>query len=90
MDLTISLITLMLLASLALGLLRIARGPTVTDSLLGVQFTSTVGIGLLPLIEIIWGVPNLIDIALVLALLGTPATLAFARLSTNARREDTE
>ncbi|MBX3176363.1 MAG: multiple resistance and pH regulation protein F [Candidatus Hydrogenedentes bacterium] len=73
------LIVLVLLISLGLGLTRIALGPTVADSLLGVQFTSTIGIALLPLIGIMWGVPALVDIALVLAVLGVPATLAFLR-----------
>jgi len=80
MDIMTAIVALVLLTSLALGLVRVASGPTVADSLLGVQFTATIGIGLLPIIGIIWNVPSLIDLALVLAILGVPATLAFARL----------
>ncbi len=78
------LLASLMLACLAAGLVRIARGPTISDSLLAIQFTATLGIGLLPFIGVIWRIPALIDIALVIAVLGVPATAAFFRLRANA------
>jgi multicomponent Na+:H+ antiporter subunit F len=80
METAMLIVALILLICLVIGLSRIALGPTIADGILALQFTSTVGIGLLPVLGVIWSIPSLIDIALVLAVLGVPTTLAFSRL----------
>ena len=75
------LITVLLMSiCLVVGFYRVIAGPTRSDSLLAVQFSSTVAIGILLLLSVTSSLPYLIDIAMVIAILGLPATLAFTRL----------
>ena len=84
-------ITLMLMGiCLVVGFYRVIVGPTLSDSLLAVQFTSTVAIGMLLLISVNSSLPHLIDLALVIAILGLPATLAFTRLDSAQIIEEQE
>lgn len=66
-----------LMLSLALGLVRILRGPRVADRMLAAQLIATTGVGLLLLLHPLLGVPALLDVALVLALLAAVSVAAF-------------
>ena len=64
------------LATVALGLVRILRGPAVADRIMAAQLLGTGGIGALLLIASATGLPAAIDVALSLALLAAFASVA--------------
>lgn len=68
------------LLSVVFGLPRLLRGPTRADRLLATQLLSTGGIGTLLLLGAA-GSPALLDVALVLALVGAFASVAFIMAS---------
>lgn len=68
------------LLSVIVGLARLLRGPTRADRLLAAQLLSTGGIGTLLLLGAA-GSPGLLDVALVLALVGAFASVAFVMAS---------
>ncbi len=70
-------ITLILLASLLPGLLRVWRGPGVADRMLAAQLLGTTGIALLLVLSERMAMPALRDVALLLALLALLAVMAF-------------
>jgi multicomponent Na+:H+ antiporter subunit F len=72
----------LLLATLALLLVRLAKGPTVFDRLLATNTVGTVSVLLLATIGFLTGRPDFLDLALVYGLLnivGTIAVLKFFR-----------
>jgi len=66
-----------LLLTLALGLVRIWRGPTAADRMLAGQLFSTTGVALLLVLAESQSLPALRDIALVLVVLSVLAVVAF-------------
>jgi multicomponent Na+:H+ antiporter subunit F len=68
-----------LLASVAMALWRVVRGPTAADRMLGAQLVGTGGIGAVLLLSAARGDPAVVDVALVLALLAAFAAVAFAK-----------
>jgi multicomponent Na+:H+ antiporter subunit F len=66
------------LLMVALGLVRILRGPTVADRIMAAQLLGTGGIATLLLIAAATGMDAAIDVALSLALLAAFASAAFA------------
>ena len=67
---------LILLAALA-GLYRALRGPAAADRMMAAQLLCSGGIGALLLVAAATGMAGVVDVALVLALLGAFATVAF-------------
>jgi multicomponent Na+:H+ antiporter subunit F len=82
----LEVIAILLLVSLALGLLRIWRGPGVADRMLAAQLFGTTGVALLLVLAELQRLPALRDIALVLALLAVLAVLAFVARVWNRKR----
>lgn len=70
---------LVLLASLAGGLLRVLRGPTRADRMLAGQLAGTVGVALLLVLSALRHEPALRDAALIFALLAAVTVVAFVR-----------
>ena len=70
------------LAMVALGLLRILRGPEDADRMMAAQLLGTGGIAALLLAGAAIGAPVAVDIALTLALLTTFAAIAFVKKGT--------
>ncbi|MCA1441544.1 cation:proton antiporter [Ensifer sp. IC4062] len=70
---------LLLSAALLLTVLRIVRGPTLPDRVLGLDMLVAIAIGLIAVIAIKTGFDLYIDIAIALGLVGFLATVAFAR-----------
>ena len=68
----------LVLVLLALGLVRVLRGPGDADRMMAAQLIGTCGIAALLLIGVIGGTSAAIDVALVLALLASFAAAAFA------------
>jgi multicomponent Na+:H+ antiporter subunit F len=67
------------LATVALGLVRILRGPGNADRMMAAQLIGTGGIASLLLLGEATGVTGVADVALTLALLATFVSIAFAR-----------
>ena len=65
------------LVMVALGLVRILRGPAVADRIMAAQLLGTGGIATLLLIAAATGIPAATDVALLLALLAAFASVAF-------------
>jgi len=68
-----------ILVMLALGLVRILRGPGDADRMMATQLVGTGGIAALLLLGAVTGVPAAVDVALTLALLATLASIAFVK-----------
>jgi multicomponent Na+:H+ antiporter subunit F len=77
MGVILVVLSIFLLMCLLLGLVRVAAGPTATDSMLASQLTASTGVGFLVLIAAPLNLPALIDVALVLALLSAVAAVAY-------------
>ena len=71
------------LAMLALGLIRILRGPTTADRIMAAQLLGTGGVATLLLIGAATAMPAAIDVALLLALLSAFASAAFVNAGPN-------
>jgi multicomponent Na+:H+ antiporter subunit F len=71
--------SLVLLATMSVGLLRAFRGPTPSDRMMAVQLMGSSGIGVLLVLGPAIAVPALVDVALVFALLAAVAIAAFTR-----------
>ncbi len=76
---------LFVLGTVALGLIRILRGPDDADRILAAQLLGTGGVAALLLLGVANGVNAVGDLALLLALLATFASVAFV---TGANRPD--
>jgi multicomponent Na+:H+ antiporter subunit F len=68
-----------LLFNIALGLIRVWRGPTAADRMLAAQLFGTTGIAIVLLLAVAGGEPAGVDVALVFALLAVLTLLAFVR-----------
>lgn len=72
-------VAIVLMASIAVGLVRVAIGPTPSDRMMAAQLMGTSGIGVTLLLAPIVEVPALVDVALIFALLAAVAVTAFTR-----------
>jgi multicomponent Na+:H+ antiporter subunit F len=71
--------SLVLLLTMAAGLVRVLIGPTAADRMMAAQLLGTSGIGVLLLLAPALGVPALLDVALIFALLAAVSVAAFTR-----------
>jgi multicomponent Na+:H+ antiporter subunit G len=69
----------LILALLALGLVRVLRGPGEADRMMAAQLIGTAGIASLLLLGAVTDVPATVDVALTVALLATFASIAFVK-----------
>jgi len=72
------------LAMVALGLVRILRGPTDADRVMAAQLLGTGGIAALLLVGAATAEPAIADVALTLALLAAFAAIAFVKAAAPA------
>ncbi len=70
---------LLVLATVVASLVRVLRGPGITDRVMAAQLLGTGGIAVLLLLGAATGTPGLTDAALTLALLAAFATVALVR-----------
>lgn len=78
---------LMVMLSLALAFVRLARGPRLGDRVVALDMMTTLIISVCGIVAIRSGGASFLDVALVLALVGFLATVALARY---AERRDPE
>lgn len=79
-----------LVLNLAAALLRVLRGPSAADRMLAAQLFGTSGVALLLLLAYAQDVPALRDGALIFAVFGVLAAVAFVRRGTGQPPEDDE
>ncbi len=89
MNSVLGMVAVVLLASLALGLVRIWRGPGLADRMLAAQLFGTTGVALLLVLAQAQGLAALRDVALVLALLALLAVVAFVARAWRGAGEET-
>ena len=65
------------LATVALGLVRILRGPGDAERMMAAQLLGTGGVAVLLLLAAVTGISAVVDVALILALLAAFASIAF-------------
>lgn len=64
--------------SVVLVFIRFFRGPTISDRVVAVDLMVTIGIGIIAVYSILSHQPTFLDIALILALIGFLATVAYS------------
>jgi len=69
----------LVLATVAVGLVRILRGPGDADRIMAAQLLGTGGIAALLLLADATGVPAAVDVALILAVLAAFVSIAFVK-----------
>jgi len=74
------LAALVLLLTIAAGMIRIMRGPSAADRMQAAQLFGTTGVAILLLLTYALEMPVLTNVALVFALLGMVAAVAFVRM----------
>jgi multicomponent Na+:H+ antiporter subunit F len=72
-------IALFMLVSIALGLVRVMRGPTQADRMLTAQLFGTGGVAVLLILAQAMRLPSLVDVALVYALLAAITMVVFVK-----------
>ncbi len=81
LDLSIYASAVMVLLSLAVGFIRLARGPSLADRVVALDMMTLTLIAVCGLTAVATEVYALLDVALVLALVGFLATVALARFA---------
>jgi multicomponent Na+:H+ antiporter subunit F len=66
-----------LLATLLAGLLRVLLGPTDADRMMAAQLLGTTGVAILLVMSLAMGMPRIVDLALVFALLAAVSAICF-------------
>ncbi|MCB1518183.1 MAG: cation:proton antiporter [Hyphomicrobiaceae bacterium] len=79
LDLSVSVSLGVLALAFLLTVVRILKGPTVPDRVLGLDMLVSIGIGFIVVIAIKTGYYLYLDVAISLGLVGFLATVAFAR-----------
>lgn len=74
------LVAAMLALLLLLGLWRVIQGPNLTDRMLAAQLAGSTGVALVVVLAWVMRNQNLLDVALLLALLAAISGIAFAKL----------
>lgn len=64
--------------SILLVFLRFFKGPSISDRVIAVDLLVTIGIGIIAVYSILTHQPTFLDIALILALIGFLATVAYS------------
>jgi multisubunit Na+/H+ antiporter MnhF subunit len=76
-DIALSLAFGLLTVSILLGLVRLARGPTVIDRVLAFDLIATCAVGMIVLLSIQWSTALFLELILIFSLLGFLTTVAF-------------
>ncbi|MBZ4394148.1 monovalent cation/H+ antiporter complex subunit F [Myxococcus faecalis] len=81
-------LALFLLLNILAGMVRVVRGPTLTDRFIVAQLFGTTGVGVLVLLAGNEGSAPLRDVALIFALLAPVTVVAFVRFAVGSDAED--
>jgi multisubunit Na+/H+ antiporter MnhF subunit len=78
----------MVMLSVALGFVRLAKGPTLADRVVALDMMTVIIVAFCGLYAIFSGVAAFLDVGIVLALVGFLATVALARFAERTRLRD--
>ena len=78
-------LTVLLLLTLLLGLIRVFRGPSRADRMLAAQLFGTTGVATVLILALVTGTEALFDVALVMAVLAPITSVAFVHLAGEVR-----
>lgn len=81
---------LFILATVAVGLARILRGPADSDRMMAAQLLSTGGVAALLIVGVVTGVDAVVNVALTIALLAAFASVTFYKVSAAAAPGDSD
>ena len=84
------ILAVFLLLNLLAGMVRVLQGPTLQDRMLAAQLFGTAGVAILLILAESLGSTALRDVALVFALLGGVAVVAFVRRASVTEEPDEE
>ena len=90
LDIAVQIAFAVLGLSFLLTVLRVLKGPTLPDRILGLDMLVAVGIGFIAVTGIASGVTFNVDIAIALGLVGFLATIAFARFVLVHSKKDSD
>nr|WP_298378216.1 monovalent cation/H+ antiporter complex subunit F [uncultured Halomonas sp.] len=79
-------LTVLLLCTLLLGLVRVFSGPNRADRMLAAQLFGTTGVAIMVLLALITDMTGLYDVALVMAVLAPITSVAFVHLAGDEQR----
>jgi len=82
----LSLILIALLLSILAGLIRVFRGPAPAERMLAAQLFGTAAVAILLVLSQLMGMPALLDVAMVFALLAAVTLVAFVVLASRGMR----
>lgn len=86
----LTLAAIAVLAAVAVGLVRVLRGPSRLDRMMAVQLLGSGGVAVLALLAVASATEAILDVALTLALLAAFASVALARALGQAREDGEE
>jgi multicomponent Na+:H+ antiporter subunit F len=86
MNTFLSLILIALLLSILAGLIRVFRGPAPAERMLAAQLFGTAAVAILLVLSQLMGMPALLDVAMVFALLAAVTLVAFVVLASRGMR----
>lgn len=86
----LTLAAIAVLAAVAVGLVRVLRGPSRLDRMMAVQLLGSGGVAVLALLAVANGTAAILDVALTLALLAAFASVALARALGQAHEDGDE
>lgn len=81
LDIAVNATFIMVMLSLAVAFIRLARGPTLADRVVALDMMTVSIIAVCGVVAVATGVYAMLDVALVLALVGFLATVALARFA---------
>lgn len=90
LEITIKLSFIFLSFGLVLATIRLLRGPTLPDRVVALEVIASITVGFIVLYSISYEVPQLIDVALVLALTSFMTAVGFARYLEQGGQRDND
>lgn len=76
---SLMVLALLMLGSIAVGLYRVSRGPSPTDTMLAALLIGTTGTAIALLLGVVLAMPRALDVALTLSVLAAVIGVAFVR-----------
>lgn len=86
-DLVLDGAYVLLVVAMLLAVIRVLRGPTLADRILGLDLATTLAVGLIAIFAVTVRQWLYLDIAIALALVGFVASAAFARYLISQRHQ---
>ncbi|MDD2476228.1 MAG: monovalent cation/H+ antiporter complex subunit F [Dysgonamonadaceae bacterium] len=77
-NIILSVVIVVLAASVILVLYRFIKGPTLPDRVTAIDLITTIVIAIIVVFSIIWKSPNFFDVAMVLSLISFLGSVSFA------------